>query len=732
VTLGATRWIRQRAAIELMALAAGLAVFGYLGWDSALWDARMQLLLHLAAVGTVIGFGFLAVRGEELPRTAIDTPMTALLAAFALATMLAFNVGMSLRAMAAVVATAAMLPVALMALRHRPQWTGMVVIMPILGLAAGTLGALLGRRLSWVLSGAPGLPPIRMIAEGTPFGSVAVPPFILLAAWALAATLDPSLRRAVRRITIVLGVPLAILSGSRSAWLAIGTTALLLIVPELWRNRGRPRLTPRRLIVAAAGATAIVLTGALLWTRLTALSSLIYRGALWRDTLAAWSSDPLTGIGPGFMPIARQAAAADLSFPVSQPHSHNIMLGILGDTGLIGLACAAVLVAWFGWSAGPWRSRTPAGRQAAAVLFGMGAAGLFEDLTFLPGFNLLVLLLAAVALADAGAVSWVRRPRLPRLAIPAGIGAAAALVLAMVVSDAGSIAYRSGLDAAENHDWPSATRAFERSVAIDRWHPAGPDALGVARASAADLAGSRQALEQVVILNPGNGRAWANLAVACTVLKDDRCRERAARHAYLNASSGDQALANAALVLDDLGLAAEADAAYRRSLLTNPLTAFALDWPRPIELGSGLIDPASGPAPELHLLLARAAVGQWVDPADYEVAAVRALAQAMRGQRAEAEASLLEARTSDPASLLTWEVDLVVSRHWGLSTARAERIYGVLRGRPLNQPSQEIIVPDLTFDIGIFRAYPRDGFVEMAADLRVFPLYPWVLGRLLP
>ena len=140
--------------------------------------------------------------------------------------------------------------------------------------------------------------------------------------------------------------------------------------------------------------------------RLTAVSSLVYRGALWRDTLVAWSSDPLLGIGPGFMPYARQAAAADFSFPVRQPHSHNLPLGLLGDAGLVGLAAGLLVVVTLAVHAGPWRSRTPAGRTAAVVLVGLGIGGLFEDLTFLPGFNLLAIALAAVALLDAGAVTW--------------------------------------------------------------------------------------------------------------------------------------------------------------------------------------------------------------------------------------------------------------------------------------------------------------------------------------
>src|SRR5687768_15927499 len=138
-------WARERAAVEWLTIAAGLAVFGYLGWDGALWDARLQLVLHLLALGAVGALLVTAFRGGELPRTPLDLPVLALLAAFGLATLSALNVGMSLRAMAAITAFAAMLLVALLAVRHRPALVGVVTSVPVLLLAIPTLVALLAR-----------------------------------------------------------------------------------------------------------------------------------------------------------------------------------------------------------------------------------------------------------------------------------------------------------------------------------------------------------------------------------------------------------------------------------------------------------------------------------------------------------------------------------------------------------------------------------------------------------
>jgi hypothetical protein len=193
--------------------------------------------------------------------------------------------------------------------------------------------------------------------------------------------------------------------------------------------------------------------------------------------------------------------------------------------------------------AGPWRSRSGAGRAAFAVIAGFAVAGLFEDLTFLPSFNLLVVLLAGVALADAGAVSWHR----PRIAVPfvvAGSAAAAALLLAMISGDAAALAYRFGTDAAASHDWRSATAWLVRSAQLDPWHPATPKALAVAADSAGQDDLARSAAGRAVELNAGDAPSWTNLAILCQRADDAACARRASDRAVATASLGGSELIN--------------------------------------------------------------------------------------------------------------------------------------------------------------------------------------------
>jgi O-antigen ligase len=731
---GALAWARRRTLVEWLCLAAGLAVFGYVGWDGALWDARYQLVLHLLAIGAIGGLALIAMRGGELPRTPVDLPLLAVVAAFGVATASAMNHGMSLRALAAIVAYAAMLPVVLLCVRHRPSWVGVVTAVPVLLLSIPTLAVMLVRRVEWVAVGAPGLPPIRLPGEGTPFGSVAVPPFVIWPAWALAGLIEsPRWRRVVQTGLVVVGVPMTVLSGSRSAWLAMGITIVAAAVPWAWGRRDRlmPSGTPHARtiglgLVALAGIAAAVV---LVAPRLTAVTSLIYRVSLWRDTLAAWSTDPLLGIGPGFMPYARQAAAPDFTFPVRQPHSHNLPLGVLGDAGLVGLVAALVLVGVIAWFAGPWQARTRTGRTAGFLLLGLLVAGLFEDLTFVPAFNLLAITLLAVALTDAGVVAW--RPLRRRLVLLPAAAVGLVLLAGMVVADAGAIAYRAGTDAAADGDWEPATAMLEQSVQIDPWHPAGPKALAVAAERAGLPDEARAAAEAAVERNAGDAPSWVNLAFLCADERDADCQEAATARAVATAAFFEAELLNAALSYEALAMPGAADDAYRRSLLSQRLTAFARDWPRSVAIGDPTLGDF-GAQVEFNRLLAWWAMGEPIDADSIADPATRALAHAMRDERDEAEEWLERAIGAAPDAITTWDVAIVVRDHWGLPVDEEIAIAGVVRGRPFPDRAASVRVPDQIFDIASFRTYPSDGFVSGVQRLGTTPPYPWILGRTLP
>ena len=713
--------------LRLATLAGALAVSTYAGWDSALWDARLQLGLHIAAALVIGTLAWHAWRGAELPRTRIDSAILALLVAYGIATLSAWNIGLSAPALAGIVATALILPVALLAIRHQPGLTALIAVVPVIGLSAGALAVLAWRRIEWLLVGAPGWPPVRLAHEGTPFGSVAVPPFVILAALPIALLVtQPRLRRWLIVALLAVGAPLTLLSGSRSAWVAIGVAGLVMAASSLGDLRGLLRVTRARiglgLLVVGVGALGLAFVA----PRLTATSSLLYRGRLWQDTLDVWRSDPLLGIGPGAMPYARQAIE-----PLLQPHSHDVPLGILGDAGLLGLAAALLLFTRFVWVARPRGGQALTGRAAFAVLMGVAIGFLTEDLTFLPNFNLLLLLLVAVALRDAGAVVW-RPLRLRRPAWPVtGMASAAAIGLLVVtlLGDASGVWYRAGTDAAVAGDWATAQNRYATAVALDPGQPAGPKSLSVAADEQGAALLARRYAVRAVALNRGDWSSWINLSWLCLAADDPTCALDAAHQSITRSDSAALALVNAALVYEALGRRADADATYAAALLANWQTVLTVPWPRAVPLVRPQ-DAAEGPfTMQLALLLSRRQHGEQLKPETYTLASIQALAFAMVGDKASARSALAVATSANAEDPVNWDISALLLRHWGEDDNLALRMVQLTHGSALaDLPPAPAVV---TYDIASFRAYPGDALVRGAERLLTDRAWPWVLDPLL-
>jgi len=719
------------APVELAAVLGGLAVFGDLGWDGPLWDGRLQLLLHVLAGAALVGGAFALLKGGRLPRTGLELPILVFLVALGLATILGQNHGLAARAMAATVAFAGLLPLAIVAISRRPVLTAMVTAVPTLVLAGAILWQLVARRVGWFWLGVGGLPPVRVAGESTAFGSVAVPPFILLGLLPLCLLVRPRrLRSLLLGATVLLLIPLAVLSGSRSAWLALGIAGLVFVAPGLRRFRLRlPRASRGRLIGGGVGLVVLAIAAAFVAPRFTAITSLLYRERLWLDTIKAWSSSPITGLGPGTMPYARQAAAQPGLGPIRQPHSHDLVLGVLGDAGVIGLVAAIAIVVLFFWIAGPHRSRTTRGRAAASVLAGFGVAGAVEDLTFLPAFVLIVLLLAAVALTDAGVVSWapVRLPRPTPLL--AGIGALALLV-PVLVGDLASVTYRLGTEDVWAGRWSSAVGWYRASVAIDPWQPAEPKALTVA----ADMVGDRPmaiaAAREALRLNPADGPSWTNLAILCAQNGDRTCALAASETSARWSPVTHRELINAALVEKRFGSPEVADDLYRRSLFDDLYTSLSVSWPRRVSIDVANTAQPTSATGQLGLVFALRAAGQPATPTPGMEPAVAAVAEALAGDRAEAAKALAEAQRSAPLDPLTWEVASVLETHWGQDPTHAMAVATFLRGGSLSRVAGG--PPVVTYEIGSLHVQPRDELVRGAQRLIPNPPWPWALERFLP
>jgi O-antigen ligase len=193
----------------------------------------------------------------------------------------------------------------------------------------------------------------------------------------LVAALERGRGWALLAFCAVLAVVL--LAGARAAWLMLGLVVLLLLLTRLPRKQ----LWPALLVAAALAvlglsvatslserfAERIERSSALLAGDAAAIDHAVsFRLPIWQAAWSMFRAHPVNGVGVrGFRHAYADHAAADdrwLGFDddLGAFHAHQIVLELLSETGLIGLACwllgaGFALRAW-------WRS-SPAARAAA-------------------------------------------------------------------------------------------------------------------------------------------------------------------------------------------------------------------------------------------------------------------------------------------------------------------------------------------------------------------------------
>jgi len=196
-------------------------------------------------------------------------------------------------------------------------------------------------------------------------------------------------------------------TGTRGAWLAAGATIAIAGALMLARfARAGHRRPPLRALGIAAGA--LVLAGAGAWAlageqiaaRTRAAHSEIAaalrqhdydtdtgaRILMWRQAWRAWSSRPLSGVGiGGYQRWARADAERLNPTPPTDrihAHAHGMIPHVAAETGLIGLALfASIIAAGFrGACRGPEPVRTGYERAPALALAGLLLAATFESI----------------------------------------------------------------------------------------------------------------------------------------------------------------------------------------------------------------------------------------------------------------------------------------------------------------------------------------------------------------
>jgi O-antigen ligase len=326
-----------------------------------------------------------------------------------------------------------------------------------------------------------------------------------------------------------------IMSGSRAAWLGAAVGGMVFIGLATWAKGGLPFAAWRRWIGARplrAGVglgLAALLVPAGLWLVIKGISAQAAhythapfsdRLAIWGAALAGFTESPLTGVGPFRFAYVLMRY---VSVPPEQPHAHahNLVLQIMAEDGLIGLAG----LIWLGVALSGALRRAWAGGRVEERLSVATAAGLAAALL---AHNMLdFVLLPSVALAGLWAFGATLPPDATRLQLPGGALRkwVAPILLILTVGLLawplpGAVAAQSGTQAAQVGDWPAAAAEFDEACRLDpglvvyqfdaayaygQTAIAGDDPSALARA--VDLYRAALAREPEYSLH------WANLAV---------------------------------------------------------------------------------------------------------------------------------------------------------------------------------------------------------------------------
>jgi O-antigen ligase len=235
-------------------------------------------------------------------------------------------------------------------------------------------------------------------------------------------------------------------------------------------------------------------------------SALDGRGPIWREALALFGADPLTGGGPSTYSWLRLTTVPDYTYSVPVRLAHSVPLLTLADGGLVLVAGLLALVAVFARAARPHLA-DPRRRTAVAVLVGFAAASFFDDFSSLSAVMAVVVALAAWTVAEplpavTGRLGFV---------LPVALAAAGLLVLPSIIGvDSARVAADAGRQAAVAGDWPLAAHEF--AGATDAYPTDAGYQLGLGLALSETGGAAAPAYGAARTQSPGDPRSWAALA----------------------------------------------------------------------------------------------------------------------------------------------------------------------------------------------------------------------------
>jgi tetratricopeptide (TPR) repeat protein len=389
----------------------------------------------------------------------------------------------------------------------------------------------------WELAGGFGIPPLRPGFPGLTYNnpSAALTMVALLAVPAVGTFAGATRRGVVVVIAIVLAIgAVALVSGSRAGWFALGLTGV--IAPIVWlsvaSNRTQAMVAVTSLLRTRASRVAAVVAGITVLGLIVVLAPAVLRrfqegGEDVRLVYAIaglrmFFDSSVVGTGPGTWVVQRPHYTEAPETDYYIPHAHNLEAQTLAELGLVGVVAAFVLVVSVCWLlvAAIRGANAERRRWAWAAVVGLLYFVLHQVLDLyvnMPAF----LFAAAIPVAYLDATR-PQEDRLPRPLRPVGralpgpaawlAGGLVALALAgLTLQEVPALQQARAAAAADALDWAAADAPARDAAALDPQISSYQFTAGLTAAHAGDHAASVAYFERVVAQND-LPEAWLNLA----------------------------------------------------------------------------------------------------------------------------------------------------------------------------------------------------------------------------
>jgi hypothetical protein len=248
--------------------------------------------------------------------------------------------------------------------------------------------------------------------------------------------------------------------------------------------------------------------GALL-ERLTNLSNVGFRLAMWEPLTGAWLSRPLVGFGPGSFPWVLQRTAYFDSNSYAPRHPDSAIFQLLPEAGLLGVLAAGIVLAVI--VPRLFSGRSTAGRWALI-------AGLISALAANPtDFGYLVIILigwVGLALPNDAVVRDAEPRGGRRLTSWAIVGCALTVGAASTATLVASVLYDQGREAISAGAMVEARGHLDGAIALDPGLALYRRQRGAIALVTGDTRGAESDLKQATVMNETDDLAWRTLALA--------------------------------------------------------------------------------------------------------------------------------------------------------------------------------------------------------------------------